>query len=97
MTEEILQTVEERRKMKKNTEKYQILDKRAREMCMQSKIDSFEKKCQEIEKLTIICPKECHQNIKEATGQRWKNRNDGNVIKDKKGNILLDKVDIKKR
>ena len=48
-------------------------------------------------KLKIICPKERHQNIKEVTGQRWKNRNDGNVIKDKKGNILLDKEDIMKR
>ena len=63
MTEKILETMEERRKMKRNTEKYQILDKRVREMCMQSKIEFFEKKCQEIEKLKIISPKECHQNI----------------------------------
>ena len=48
-------------------------------MCMQSKIEFFEKKCQEIEKLKIISPKECHQNIKEVVGKRWKNRNDGNV------------------
>ena len=47
VTEEILQAMEERRTMKKNTEKYQILDKRVREMCMQSKIDFFEK-CKEI-------------------------------------------------
>ena len=97
MTEKILETMEERRKMKRNTEKYQILDKRVREMCMQSKIEFFEKKCQEIEKLKIISPKECHQNIKEVVGKRWKNRNDGNVIKDKKGRILLDKDDIMKR
>ena len=41
MTEEILKTMEERKKMNKNTEKYQILDKRVREMCVQSKIDFF--------------------------------------------------------
>ena len=34
MTEKILETMEERRKMKRNTEKYQILDNRVREMCM---------------------------------------------------------------
>ena len=51
-------------------------------MCMQSKIEFFEK-CQEGEKLKIVSPKECHQNIKEVTGKRWKNRNDGNMIKDK--------------
>ena len=49
MTEKILETMEERRKMKRNTEKYQILDKRVREMCMQSKIEFFEKKCQKLE------------------------------------------------
>ena len=50
MTERILETMEERRKMKRNTEKYQVLDKRVREMSMQSKIEFCEKKCQEIEK-----------------------------------------------
>ena len=34
MAEGILQTMEERRKLKKNTEKYQIHDKRIKEMCM---------------------------------------------------------------
>ena len=43
MTEEILETMEEKRKMKGNTERYQILDKRVREMYMQSKIEFFEK------------------------------------------------------
>ena len=97
MTEEILQTMEERRKMKGNTEKYQTLDKTVREMCLQSKIEFFEKKCQEIEKLRITSSKECHQNIKEATGKRLKNRNDGNIIKDKKGKILIIREDIMKR
>ena len=50
-----------------------------------------------IGKLTIISPKECHQNIKEIAGKRWKSRNDENMIKDKKRKILLDKVDIMKR
>ena len=97
MTEEILKTMEERRKMKGNTEKYQIHDKKVREMCMQSKIEFFEKKCQEVEKLRIKCPKECHQSMKEVNGKLWKNRNDGNVIKDKKGRILINKEDIMKR
>ena len=30
MTEKILETMEERRKMKRNTEKYQILDKKSK-------------------------------------------------------------------
>ena len=54
-------------------------------LILESKIEFFEKKCQEIEKLIIISPKECRQNIKEVTGKRWKDRNDGNVIKDNKG------------
>ena len=32
MTEDILETMEERRKMKRNSEKYQILNKRVRGM-----------------------------------------------------------------
>ena len=96
MTEEILETTEERKKMKGNTEKHQILDKRVREICMQRKVEFFEK-CQESKNLKIINPKECHQNINEVSGKRWKNRNDGNIIKDRKGWILLDKEDIMKR
>ena len=60
MTEEMIETMEERRKMKGSTEKYQIFDKRVREMCRQSKLEFFEKECKEIEKRKIICPKECH-------------------------------------
>jgi len=38
-----------------------------------------------------------YQRDKISTGKREKNRNDGNVIKDRKGRILLDNEDTMKR
>ena len=60
MTKEISETMKERKKMKNNTDKYQIFNKRVSKMCLQSKIDFFERNCQKIGKLNVISPKQCH-------------------------------------
>ena len=85
MTEEILEKMEERRKLPKNSPEYKQLNKEIRRKCKEEKEKSLEKECEDIEdlckkdqqmmyekvrKVTFKNKRECTGRIKEEDGTR---------------------------
>ena len=96
MTEEILETMKQR-KQAKNTTLYLTLDKKIKKMCKNAKENWCNQKCDEIEEhLKVNGTKQMHQSIKELVGKK-KSNSSGGCIKDKEGNMLFEKDKILER
>lgn len=97
MTEEILERMAERKKLKHKAAEYHQINKTIDSACRIAKETWYNEKCEVIENLSKSHQtRTMHQKIKEITNKKYSNRNNG-CIRDKNGNILFDKEDIKKR
>ena len=63
---------------------------------MEEKMKYYDAQCNEIELTEKYMPRDHHQRI-QVTGKKWKNRKDSNVLKDKEGNIMIEKDQVIER
>ena len=97
ITEEILELMEKRRKVKFDDKRYKEIDRIIKRKCMEEKMKYYDAQCNEIELTEKYMPRDHHQRIQQVTGKKWKNRKDSNVLKDKEGNIMIEKDQIIER
>ena len=97
ITEEILELMEKRRKVKFDDRRYKEIDRIIKRKCMEEKMKYYDAQCNEIELTEKYMPRDHHQRIQQVTGKKWKNRKDSNVLKDKEGNIMIEKDQIIER
>ena len=97
MTDEILNLMNERREKKRKTEEYKEIDKKIKSMCKKAKIEWWDTKCKDIERLEKeYKTKEMHDRIKDVTGKD-KHQRGNELIRDKDGNMLFDEEAIQGR
>ena len=97
MTDDILNLMEERRKLKRKDAEYRELDKQIRLKCQEAKEQWLIKGCREIEQLDHLHhTRTMHQKIKEVTQKNKKEISNG-VIQDKEGNVLFEGQQIQSR
>ena len=98
MTEDILQLMDTRKKLKgKDNIQYNNVSREIKRKCKEEKENWWSKQCDEIEKLeNQHKTKEMHDKIKEVTGGKKRTRG-SECIKDKDGNILFEEEEVKRR
>ena len=97
MTEEILEMMEDRRKkLKKGSDAYKEMSKKIKRKCTVAKNQWLNLKCAEIEKLQNTHSSTLYKEINEMSGRKKICCSSG-CLKDKNGNILMEKSDILKR
>ena len=95
MTENILNLMDDRRKVKNIDEhQYQEINKRIRKECLLAKEEWMDENCTKIEQMAKCNAKEMYANINKAFYKR-KRRNQNNTIMNKHGNILMDSAKVK--
>ena len=96
ITDDILNTMVERRKNKHNPAEYKRLDKLVRNKCLKAKEQWLKEKCRELEDSHKRKDQTIYKNIREMTNTQRKTT-PTNCIKSKDGKLLFEKDDIKKR
>ena len=97
MTENILNLMDDRRKVKNTDEhRYQEINKRIRKECLLAKEEWMDENCTKIEQMAKCNAKEMYANINKAFYKR-KRRNQNNTIMNKHGKILMDSAEVKAR
>ena len=95
MTEEILEKMEERRKLQKNSPEYKQLNKEIRRKCKEEKEKSLEKECEDIEDL---CKKDQQMMYEKVRKVTFKNKRAcTGCIKEEDGTIVTDQDQIRRR
>lgn len=94
MTDEILEMMEERRKVKGNAVRYEQMDREVKEKCKERKEEWLKESCEEIEELQKVNATRMYDKIKEMTGKKRTSRN--SVVKDPQGNIIMDQDKVLK-
>ena len=89
--------MEKRRKVKFDDRRYKEIDRIIKRKCMEEKMKYYDAQCNEIELTEKYMPRDHYQRIQQVTGKKWKNRKDSNVLKDKEGNIMIEKDQIIER
>ena len=102
MTDEILELINERKKIKEdttcNSKEYNRKDKEIKKACYRAKEQWFNSRCDELLQLEKSNnAKEMHRKVKEVTGTKKKKTCVQMCIKDKNGNILFEKEKIEER
>ena len=102
MTDEILELINERKKIKENktcnSKEYNRKDKEIKKACYRAKEQWFNSRCDELLQLEKSNnAKEMHRKVKEVTGTKKKKTFVQMCIKDKNGNILFEKENIEER
>ena len=96
MTDEILDLMEKRRKVKNvSEERYRELDRNIRQMCKEKKEQWLGEMCEEVELLKNVDSRLMTEKIREITGKRRTARS--TIVKDKNGNILTERKEVLKR
>ena len=95
MNENILEKMNRRRLLKNKTAEYKRIDKEIREDCTRAKDRWLNEQCAEVERLETVNPRIMHNRIKEMTGRVENKR--CNTIKDKNGDIVMEKEEVKQR
>ena len=97
MTEEILELMNIRKKVKNNPAEYRMLNKQIQKKCREAKESWIRSKCNEIErKDKHNATKQMYADIKELTGDGRGNSSSG-CFKDKNGDPLFEKEQILNR
>ena len=89
--------MEKRRTVKFDDRRYKEIDRIIKRKCMDEKMKYYDAQCNEIELTEKYMPRDHHQRLQQVTGEKWKNRKDFNVLKDKEGNIMIEKDQIIER
>ena len=96
MTEEILDFMEQRRRMKSQSiDIYKDLDRLVKTMCKERKEEWLRERCQEMEQLERVDSRLMAEKIREITGQKRTTRS--TIVKDRNGNILTERIDVLNR
>ena len=96
MTEEILDFMEQRRRMKSQSiDRYKDLDRLVKTMCKERKEEWLRERCQEMEQLERVDLRLMAEKIREITGQKSTTRS--TIVKDRNGNILTERIDVLNR
>ena len=96
MTEEILDFMEQRRRMKSQSiDRYKDLDRLVKTMCKERKEEWLRERCQEMEQLERVDSRLMAEKIREITGQKRTTRSI--IVKDRNGNILTERIDVLNR
>ena len=96
ITEEILQMMENRRRIKNtSTEAYKELDRQIKRKCLERKEEWLKSQCEEMERLERIDSRLTAEKIRELTGRKRAARS--SMIKDRNGNMLTEKGDVLNR
>ena len=96
MTEEILDFMEQRRRMKSQSiDRYKDLDRLVKTMCKERKEEWLRERCQEMEQLERVDSGLMAEKIREITGQKRTTRS--TIVKDRNGNILTERIDVLNR
>ena len=97
MTEEILQKMEERRKVKNDKSRYKEIHVDIQKKCREAKETWINKQCQEVEELEKRhAHKAVHKKVKEVTNYK-KNSKSSGTIRDKDGKLCYEKESIQRR
>ena len=97
MTNEILELMEQRRKLKRNTAEYKALHRVIGKKCIQAKETWMNSECVEVEKLIERhAHKAVHQKVKEITCFKKSSVSAG-IIRDKEGKLCYERDDVMKR
>ena len=96
MTKEILDFMEQRRRMKSQSiDRYKDLDRLVKTMCKERKEEWLRERCQEMEQLERVDSRLMAEKIREITGQKRTTRS--TIVKDRNGNILTERIDVLNR
>ena len=96
MTEEILDFMEQRRRMRSQSiDRYKDLDRLVKTMCEERKEEWLRERCQEMEQLERVDLRLMTEKIREITGQKRTTRS--TIVKDRNGNILSERIDVLNR
>ena len=95
MTDDILDLMGERQKLRKNSERYLEMDREIKRKCNVRKEEWMNRKCQEVEQLEHTNSRVMHERIKIVTGDRRATKS--SVIKDKEGNVLMESTEVLSR
>ena len=98
MTDEILEKMAERKKMKsRNVQRHRKMMREIDNMCKIAKQNFWDRRCEEIETLESRHHyKEMHKKIREITEDKPRMKG-SNCIRDKEGKMLFEEEEIKKR
>ena len=94
MTEEILEKMEKRSKLQKNSPKYKQLNKEIRRKCKEEKEKSLEKECEDIEDLCKKDQQMPYEKVKKVT---FKNKRGCTGCIKEDGTIVTDQYRIRRR
>ena len=96
MTEEILDFMEQRRRMKSQPiDRYKDLDRLVKTMYKERKEEWLRERCQEMEHMERVDMRLMAEKIREITGQKRTTRS--TIVKDRNGNILRERIDVLNR
>ncbi len=96
ITQEILELMNKRRKLKRNSKMYKQLDREIRNACQKAKEMMYNNQCQEIEELEKKNSQLMHTKIKETTN-KYKTCSSASCIEAKDGTIIMEKGPILER
>ena len=94
MTEEILDCMEQRRRMK-SVDRYKDLDRLVKTMCKERKEEWLRERCHEMKQLERVDSRLMAEKIREITGKKRTTRS--TLVKDRNGNILTERIDVLNR
>ena len=95
MTSEILDQMEMRRRVKKDTDEYRRVNMRIRNMCRAAKEEYLNQQCEEIEELENRNIQIMHEKVKAVVNKKiW---HISSCIKDEDGNVIMEQDQIKGR
>ena len=93
MTNDILEIMEERRKLKGQDEtRYEVLNKQVKKKCTEAKEAWLNEQCKEIEELSKRDSQKMYDRVKLLTGK--KRLRTGNAIKKKDGKIAMEEEEV---
>ena len=94
MKPEILKLMDERRKLKRRSTEYRVLDRRIRNLCQMAEEELYDTRCAEIERLERRNPQKMYDKIRQMTGSK---NVSASCIKAKDGMMIMEKANILKR
>ena len=98
MTDKILNLMEERRKLKRNTSEYNLMEREIKRQCKKAKADWYQRQCEEIEQMERNHQiKSLHEKVKQITDRKTGIKNGSGCMKDRDGNMLFEQEEIGKR
>ena len=95
MTDEILDMMEQRQKLRKHSCRYLEVDRDIKRKCNTRREEWLNQRFEEVERLERTNTRQMHEKIKEVTGSRRATKS--LIIKDKEGNVLMEPNEVLNR